>query len=239
VLPAFLTQAAPLELGDVRAGLASLRPSTKARRIDLVVDRFFAQLAPLEGVLETATGAFFDEIRKAALVLHPGRLEQSVAAVYATLREKLHVLDPDQLAASLRASVWDPLVDPLRAIDPEALKVELRALYQSLLDELRQAVDELLAQVKVAIDGFLVEVRKALSDVLGTLNQQIAEALQGVENLIAMLDELVVSSLFERLLRLIDNLSQSFDQELDRVKNEFDAMLSAIPLGGSAAVGVG
>src|SRR5262249_10505709 len=52
LLPDFLRQAAPLDMAAVHAGLATLRPSTKARRIDLAVDRFLASVAPLQSALD-------------------------------------------------------------------------------------------------------------------------------------------------------------------------------------------
>jgi len=230
LLPAFLTQDAPIDAGAVRAGLATLRPSTKARRIDTAVDAFLAQLAPLQSALDGAIDGFFGEIRQTALALHPGGLKDAVSAVYATLRAKLHVLDPDELAASLRTNVWDPLMDPINAINPSALKAQLHALYQDLVGKVTGAVQGLLDQVKTAVDQFLQQVRQALSDVLGALKAQIDQILAGVTALLGRLDHLVVDDLFHRLLNLLDNLKTSFDQELDRVRNEFDAMLNAIPV---------
>jgi uncharacterized protein (DUF2267 family) len=172
------------------------------------------------------------------LALHPGSLKDAVSAVYATLRQKLHVLDPDQLASSLRASVWDPLMDPLRAIDPSVLKAQLDALYQDLLTKITGGVRGLLDQVKQAVDAFLAQVRQALSQVLDALKAQIEEILAGVTALLAQIDKLLVDDLFHRLLNLLANLKTSFNQQLDRVRNEFDSMLKAIPLGGSAAATV-
>jgi hypothetical protein len=238
ILPGFLTQTMPLDMSAVRAGLATLRPSTKARRIDQAVDRFLAQLAPLQSSLDGAVGGFFQEIRQVALVLHPGGLKDSVAAVYATLHAKLDILDPDQLAASLRTNIWDPLMDPLKAIDPSALKAQLHALFQELVAKITGSVNGLIDQVKKAVDAFLDQIRKALAQVLDALKKQIDQILAGVTALLAQLDHLVVDDLFHRLLNLLDNLKTSFDQQLDRVRNEFDAMLNAIPLQSSAAVAV-
>jgi uncharacterized protein (DUF2267 family) len=239
ILPDFLRQSTPLDISTVRAGLATLRPSTKARRIDLAVDRFLETLVPLESALGDTVNGFFQEIRQAALVLHPGGLKDAVSAVYATLRDKLHILDPDQLAASLRTEIWDPLMDPLKAIDPSALKAQLDALFQDLLSKITGAVRGLLDQVKQAVDAFLAQVRQALSQVLGALKAQIDQILAGVTTLLEKLDHLVVDDLFHRLLNMLANLQTSFNQQLDRVRNEFDSMLNAIPLGSSATVSVG
>jgi len=238
ILPPFLRQPTPLAMADVRAGLATLRPSLKARRIDLAVDGFLRQLAPLQSALDSAVDGFFKEIRQAALALHPGELKDAVADVYASLRARLAVLDPELLAASLRSSVWDPLLDPLRAIDPAALKAHLDALFQNLLAKISGLVKGLLRQLKQAIDAFLVRVRQVLSSVLATLRQKIEAILGEVSKLVVRIDGLLVDDLFKRLLTLLANLQTSFDQELDRVRNEFDGMLEAIPLGASAGVAI-
>jgi hypothetical protein len=237
ILPAFLRQPAPLDAASVQAGLATMRPSTKARRIDLAVGRFLDSLKPLQGPLDGNINGFFQEIRAAALMLHPSILKDAVAGIYTTLHQKLHVLDPDELAASLRKNVWEPLVDPLRAIDPAALKAQLDALFQDLLAKLTSKVRGLLDQVKHAVDEFLNQLRQALSDVLSELKKQIKKVLEGVTELLAQLDHLLVDDLFHRLLNLLGNLETSFNEQINRVRREFDAMLNAAP-GGSRAVAV-
>jgi hypothetical protein len=238
ILPAFLRQPTPLDAASVQAGLATLRPSTKAHRIDLAVGRFLDTLKPLQGALDGSIGGFFQEIRQAALMLHPTTLKDAIGGIYTTLHQKLHVLDPDQLAASLRKDVWEPLIDPLRAIDPAALKVQLDALFQDLLKKITDKVRGLLAQVKAAVDAFLNELRKALSQVLSALKQQIKTILAGVTALLAQLDHLLVDDLFQRLLTLLGNLETSFNEQINRVRREFDAMLNAAPVGGSRAAAV-
>lgn len=233
LLPAFLRQPRPLTMADVSAGLASLRPSTQARRIDLAVERFLADLAPLQSALDGSVNGFFQEIRNAALVLHPASLKDAVAGVYTALRAKLNVLDPDEMAAELRTAVWDPLIDPLKAIDPVALGQQLDALFHQLVTTLGASVHGLVAQIRTAVDAFLAKVRAALKQVLDALKVQIAAILASVTDLLKQIDALIVHDLLERLLTLLANLERSFNQELDRVSNEFDSMLAAIPLGGS------
>lgn len=235
LLPGFLRQPQALTITDVRAGLAALRPSTKARRIDLAVDRFLADLAPLQGALDGSINGFFTEIRNAALLLHPAGLKDAVSGVYTALRAKLNVLDPDALAAELRSAVWDPLTDPLKAIDPAVIQIQLDALFHQLIAKLGSSVRGLIDQIKTAIDAFLAQVRAALAQVLDALRAQFVQILQDVTALLAKLDQLIVDDLFHRLLTLLANLETSFNQQLDRVRHEFDAMLDAIPLGSSSA----
>ena len=234
-LPAFLQQAQALTMADVTSGLAALRPSVKAQRLDRATDRFLAELKPLQAALDGSVNGFFQEIRNAALVLHPAGLKDAVAGVYATLRAKLHLLNPDQLATELRTALWLPLTDPLRAIDPAAIALQLNSLYEDLLAKVSGAVRGLLAQIRLAIDAFLQQIRQALALVLTGLKTQIEAILAGVTALLQQLDALVVDALFGRLLALLANLETSFNTELDRVGNEFDEMLNAIPLGASSS----
>jgi uncharacterized protein (DUF2267 family) len=242
LLPGFLRQSEPLTYERIRAGLAEFRPSRKAQRLDSTLDLFLSRLRPMEAALGPAINGFFRIIKESALIIHPAALKDAVKADYDALRAKLHVLDPDELAASLKVNVYDPLIDPLKAIDPAAIKAQLDSLYQHVLDSLSGKAKGFLDQIKLAVDAVLAEVRKAIADVLKALTDQIAAILQKLQDLLGQIDSLIVDDLFGRLLRTIDNLETSFNQELDRVRHEFDSMLDAIPLGSgtgaSAAVGV-
>jgi hypothetical protein len=241
LLPTFLRQGEPLTYEQIRAGLAELRPSTKARRIDASLELFLSRLKPMESAIEPAINGFFAMIKETALILHPGMLKDAVAGIYDTVREKLHVLDPDELAQSLRENLYEPLLEPLKALDPAVLEAQLDGLYQGVLTSLTGKAKGFIDQVKGAVDQLLGQVRQAVAGVLAALKAEIAVILKKLEELLKSLDALVLDELFGRLLRLIDNLELSFNQELDRVQNEFKAMLNAIPLGssrGSASVGL-
>jgi phage-related protein len=239
LLPDFLLQTTPLQLSDIQAALASLRPSTQARRLDTVVERFIAEVKPLQSALEDSTNGFFGAIRQTAMLLYPGDIKDAIASVYATLRDKLHILDPDELAADLRTQLWEPLLDPLQAINPAALKAQLQALFDNLLNKVSTGITELLVQVKQSLDAFLGQIRAAISGILDALMAQVNAVLEQVDALIEQLDNLIVEDLFQRLLNLLSNLKTSFNLELDRVSNEFDAMLNAIPLSGSTSASLG
>ena len=237
LLPAFLRQSRPLTYDDIRAGLAEMRPSNRARRLDTSLDLFLSRLQPMESALEPAFNGFFRVVKDTALVIHPGSLKESVAGIYDTLREKLHVLDPDELAQELRENVYEPLLDPLRALDPAAIKLQIDTLYQNVLGSLTGRVRGLLDQIKTAVDGLLAQVRAAVADVLGALRAQVLAIVTRLEEILDALDSLIIDDLFGRLLNMIDNLEASFNRELDRVRNGFDAMLDAIPLGSGASAG--
>ncbi|HLL54859.1 MAG TPA: hypothetical protein VK447_14995, partial [Myxococcaceae bacterium] len=239
LLPAFLRQSEPLTYEQIRAGLMTLRPSTKARRLDTSLDLFLAQLKPMESALNPAINGFFRTIKDTALIIHPAMLKEAVTGVYDTVRAKLHVLDPDELSQSLRENIYEPLLEPLKALDPAVLEAQLDGLYQNVLASLTGKVKGFIDQVKGAFDQVMGQIRQALAGVLDALKAEIAAILEKLAALLANLDTLVLDDLFGGLLRMIDNLETSFNEELDRVQNEFDAMLNAIPLGssgGSASV---
>jgi molecular chaperone GrpE (heat shock protein) len=241
LLPAFLRQREPLTYEQLRAGLATLRPSEKARRLDATLDLFLARLKPMESAITPAINGFFTMIKDTALIIHPAMLKDAVSGVYDTVQAKFHVLDPDELAQSLRENIYEPLLDPLAALDPATLEAQLDGLYQGVLTSLTGKVKGFIDQVKVAVDQVLGQIRQTVAAVLGTLRAEIGAILKKLEDLLENLDTLVLDDLFGRLLRVIDNLETSFNEELDRVQHEFDAMLNAIPLGasgGSASVGL-
>ena len=240
LLPAFLRQTRPLSYEDIRGGLAEMRPSRKARRLDERLELFLARLRPMQGALEPAIDGLFATLREAVLLIHPGALKDAVGAVYDALRAKVRVLDPDELAQQLREDVYEPLLDPLRALDPAAIQAQIDALFRHLLGRLAGTVRGVLDRVKAVVDALLGEVRTALLGVVESLRVQVEAIVGKLGEILRTLDALVVDELFGRLLRVIANLRTSFDQELDRVRNAFDAMLDASPVGsggGAAAVG--
>lgn len=237
VLPAFLRQPTPLTYDQVRAGLAELRPSAKAARLDRSLSLFLARLKPLEGAINPAMNGFFRVIKESVLLIHPGTIKASVQSIYDTLREKLHILDPEELAQSLRENIYEPLLEPLDAINPATIGQQLDGLYQGVLTALSGTIQAILDQIRVELDQLLGQVRAAVSSILGALTAQLQQILENLQQTLSTLDNLVVDDLFGRLKRVIENLEVSFGEELDRVQNEFDAMLNAVPggSGGSSA----
>ena len=67
----------------------------------------------------------------------------------------------------------------------------------------------------------------------GQLKQVFDAASAALNRIIDKIERLVFVEILARLRALLDNLEQSFGQELDRVLAAFDDMLSAIPLGGA------
>ena len=64
----------------------------------------------------------------------------------------------------------------------------------------------------------------------------IDELLAGLQGVLDRLEALVFVEILTRLGQAIDNLGMSFDTELDRVNNAFNAMLAAIPQLGGASI---
>ena len=232
ILPAFLRQPAPLDAASVQAGLATMRPSTKARRIDLAVGRFLDALKPLQGALD----------RRHQRVL-PGDPRRRVDAApldpQGRGRRHLHDAAPEaararpgracRIAAQERVGAADGSVARDRSGGAEG--AARRAVPGSAGEAHQQG--ERPARPGEARDRRLPQ-SAAAGPVAGALRVEGADRsiLAGVAELLAQLDRLLVDDLFKRLLTLLGNLETSFNEQIDRVRKEFDAMLNAAPVGG-------
>jgi hypothetical protein len=238
LLPDFLRQPQPLSYDDVMAGIATLRPSTRAARLDATLEHFLDRVQPLVDQIADLTNGFFGALRDAVQLVNPLTLRDSVAEIYDAIRAKVRVIDPLALAAAIRTDILEPIMAPLRAIDPAAIKARLQALYDAALAALRDGARQILDQVAAALDDLLRQIRAQVKALIGQIEATITQALHAIEQVIDQIEGLVFVEILGRLRRLIDQLGISFDQELDRVLSAFDQMLHAIPLGGSVSAGV-
>ncbi|NET34771.1 MAG: hypothetical protein F6K19_22555 [Cyanothece sp. SIO1E1] len=230
LLPAFLRQPTPLTLNDISAGLAALRPSAQAGRIDQAIDRFLQQLAPLEAALTPAVNGFFATLRDTIMLINPLSLKDAIEDIYDTIRAKVRILDPAALETAIRTDVLEPLTAPLDAINPANLKLRLDDLFNGVLATLSNSVKTLLDDVTEVVDDQLRAIRAEVIGLIEQVKTTIQSATQGIQEIIGEIEQLVFVELLERLNRVIDNLGISFDQEINRVVNSFTAMLAAIPI---------
>ena len=77
-----------------------------------------------------------------------------------------------------------------------------------------------------------------MSSLADQITQVITHAAQGFNDVIERTEQLVFVDVLDRLRRIIETLSVSFDKELDRVISAFDEMLDAIPLSGPPTLSV-
>lgn len=238
LVPAFLCSNTSLTYEDISMGLATLRPSNKARKLDRAMELFLSKLKPLEEALQPAVDGFFVGIRDTVKLLDPLSIKEDIRSIYDTIREKIRILNPQELTGSLREQIYLPIIDPLNALNPSGLASQIDGVFNEAMDALISKVKPVLDAVSTAIDNVLSQIRDAVKGFIQTIKATIESALSGFGAIIDKLDNLVFIEIIGRLSRLLDNIGVSFDRELDRVKNEFDAMLNAIPLGGSASVQV-
>lgn len=232
VVPAFLRRAEPLSHADIIAGLATLRPSQQAAAIDRSFDRFMAALAPMETALEPAINEFFTGLRDTVRLISPLIVRDGVASIYDAVRNKARILDPEDLAAGLKTAAFEPAMQALGAIDPAALKERLQASFEKALQAITGTLRAILDDVGTALNEQLTELKAAVATLAGDIKETIASAVQSFGDLAQNLENLVVVDVLGRLRQIIETLTVSFDQELDRVVSAFDAMLRAIPLNG-------
>jgi hypothetical protein len=229
IVPPFLRQAAPLDLPGVMAGLETMRPSTRAPGLKLSLGRFLGRVAPLEARVAAAFDQLVGALRRALSLVDPVVFKADVAAIYATVRAKVRVVDPDALAKAT-TGVLDAALDQLKAIDPQQVADGLKAAYHQAFDAVSKDVGTVLDTIAAGVDAEVGRVRDALKQVIADFHQAIDGAVAGVGALGKDLEGLVLVDIVERLKHFTDNLAKSLHTELERVRQAFDAMLDAIPL---------
>ncbi|MDA0166832.1 hypothetical protein OM076_41610 [Solirubrobacter ginsenosidimutans] len=236
LVPAFLRSPAPLTHDDVIAGLATLRPSLLAAPIEAALERFLAQLQPLESTVAEAADRLLGIVRSTLALIDPLALQDAVAAIYDTIRAKARILDPAKLAQAAD-ELLAKLKAPLEALDPAKLGAQLDAAYTRTLAALTGQVNGLLDDIGAAIDEELRTIRDAIKQVVNDIETFLAQVAGAVHEVVGKVEDLVLTEFVARLKRLLDNLAKSFHDELERVRNAFDEMLKAIPLRGGEPAG--
>jgi hypothetical protein len=234
VVPPFLRNPTPLTHEEIMAGLSGMRPSVKFDRVEEVLERFLKEISPLADALEPAFNSLFQGIREALMFVNPIDLKEAVEDIYEAVRRKVRVLDPDALADSIRENFFDPLTGALDDINPATIKGEIDETYQETLASVSTTVREVLDDIAGALEEQLKAMREEIQNLLDEIEETLGTTAGRVKDVVKRLEQLVFVELLERLKQLIDNLGLSFDKELDRVRNAFDEMLAAIPLGTSS-----
>jgi ElaB/YqjD/DUF883 family membrane-anchored ribosome-binding protein len=235
LLPDFLQGQQPLTYAQVAAGLASLRPSAKAAPVEAAMRRFLASAQPLQDAIGDAIDALFGALGRLLALVDPLSLKDAVAAIYAAIRDKVRVIDPDALAQSLRDKFFTPLLDPLKAIDPSAIKLRLDQTFSHAVAAVRDGVKAILDAVAQKVDEKLKAIRAQVEQVIANLRKTLQQAGQDITAVVQQVEQLVLVELLGRLNRVVASLGSSFGSELDRVRGAFDDMLAAIPLDGGGA----
>jgi hypothetical protein len=237
VLPDFLRQAQPLTYADIQAGIYAMRPSSKARIVEEALARFLRQAQSYADALEPGMNTFFETLRELMGLINPLAVKDSVTAIYDEIREKVRIIDPAALREHFE-ELLATLSEPLQAINPDQIKAQINGVYNSALNALTSRVAGILDDIVAAVDDILREIQLALQELIDQVRAAIRSILEGLEGVLGRVEALVFVDVLLRLERVIDNLGMSFDTELERVRNAFDAMLSAIPLDSGASVEV-
>jgi ElaB/YqjD/DUF883 family membrane-anchored ribosome-binding protein len=167
--------------------------------------------------------------------VNPLDLKGGVEDIYDAIRQKVRVLDPVALADSIRENFVDLVTGALEDIDPAVIKCKICKAYRETLDAVSITVGEVLDDIAKALEENLSSMREEIQKLLVEVRKSLEKEAKRVTGVVEHLERLIFVELLERLERVIDNLGVSFDQELDRVRNAFDEMLAAIPLGPSSA----
>lgn len=230
VLPDFLRSAEPLDRATITAGIEALRPSLRVASADALFDELLAQLHSLQAGIEPAINAFFQTIREALMLISPLSLKDSIAEIYTAIRQRLQILDPDALSERLY-TLFDPVVGALDSLDPARLKVRLEDPFLTIRMAITKNVSRVLDEIAAAIDQQLRVLRNAVTAMAERIEVAIKVASDTFDNLVHRIEQLILVDVIAHLENVIETLGVNFDKELDRIRNAFDAMLNAIPLG--------
>lgn len=230
VLPDFLRNPNTLTYSDVLSGFYSIRPSAKAEKIKRVLERYIQQINPIQEELEPAINSFFQNIRNILLLINPLSIKNAIADFYGTIREKVRILDPNDLSSYIRDNYWDPLIDPINQIDPDKIEIKMNEVYGKIIDVISNNVKQILLEIDNAIDEKFRLIRKSIKSLIDQVQVTMEAAFQNFKNIQEKFEQLVFAELLEQLNRVIDNLGISFEKELSRVRNSFNQMIAAIPV---------
>jgi hypothetical protein len=232
LVPDFLRSPEPLTYADIIAGLDSMRPSAKAEEVEEVLESFLREIErlKLECILEPAIDPFFQSIRDVLRLINPLSLKDAVKGIYDAIRAKVRLLDPDALADSIHIHLFDPLIEPLKAIDPADIKRKVNEGFDKALNAVSDGVKRILDDIVKVIDEQLGAIRAEIQSLLEQIKKVTQTVFESLKKVRGQFERFVFVGVLERLNRGIDNLGVSFDQELSRVRNAFDKMVAAIPV---------
>ncbi|MEB3294390.1 MAG: hypothetical protein VKJ24_14620 [Synechococcales bacterium] len=240
LLPDFLKQSSPLTESQVLQGLQTLRPSHQTSRLEAAVENFLKTLEPLETAIAPAVNEFFNTLRDAVNLVNPLTLNDAVASIYDVIRAKVRILNPTTLADAIRTNVLEPLQAPLNAINPQVIGDRIDQVFNQTLSTVTTALNTLFADLTQALNEILGQIRLEIQGLIGQIKTTFTTIADSLKAILDRIEQIVFVEILERLNRVIDNLGVSFEQELNRVRSAFDAMLAAIPLssssGGSVAL---
>lgn len=229
-LPTFLRQSDALTYQNILDGLDAMRPIKQAARLDNKMQAFLNQLVPLQDAITQSANSLFSGLRDALQMLNPLTLQDQAKAIYEAITTKMAVLDPIPLAKQLRTDIYLPLRVPLDAIAPDKIAAQLNAAFKAVSTALTDGVRALLDKIVGAVDVKLTDVRTRIQAIIQQVKDLITGTVTKVRAALDKLEDIIFVGVLERLQKLIDKLGVSFDKELNRVVQAFDAMLAAIPL---------
>jgi hypothetical protein len=231
LVPPALASPGPLTVDAVLDAVETWRPSVRATTIDDSLQTLMSRLGPVADQLEEALVRFGAHLRTAVDLVDPLALDQPVAAIFDAMREQVEQLHPAEALETLHEEVYLPVLHAVEGVDPAVMAKRLNGAYASVRTAVMHELDTLVGEVERALTAHLAAVRKAADDVIREVEDAARTATAGLQEVVQRASDLVFVGLVERLRVVLDNLSRSFDVELERIRKAFDAMLDAAPLG--------
>ncbi len=211
------------------------------RQLGAPVVGFLEQLKVLGALLRTFSTAITSMLAaiqtKLEQILAVPQALANAAQELTNLKQKILGVDLDLFTREID-SLYEQLVDQVRALDPRALAEALKAHLESLLDAL-----SLGAIITPALRNEIDEAYRALKAVIETLDpelliiQPLEETYQ--EQVLPLVDVLDISDVLQVLLDRLDSLPDELKEELQRVDTAYQDMLAAAPGSSPAGASVG
>lgn len=231
LVPPELPREGTIGVDQVAAAFEHWRPTRRAAELDTRLTSFVDALAPAGQALDEALEAFTADLRAAAGLLDPLTLDPAVAEIFDAVRARVDDLEPGELLAQLKSDVYQPIAQAVEALDPAALAARLDRAYEAARTAVMSELTGLVDGVTRELGEHLVAVREAVDALLGQLDAALTGATRDLEDVVQGVTDLAFVGIVQRLRQVLDNLGTSFDTELHRIKQAFDAMLDAAPLG--------
>lgn len=229
-LPPFLRSPESLNHSDILAAFDAMRPSLKAAPVENLINRFLDKLQEFQDTIAPALDDLLQSIREMLMPINPLALKESINDIYTAIDDKLKLLAPDAIADLIRENIYQPLIDPLGAIEPVKIKDRINSSYQSAVQAITQSVRNFIDELISTIDELFRSLRAGAQSIVDEITVTMRTGMETINSIITRIEQFILVELLARLNQVIDNLGTSFDKELDRVSNSFDEMLRAIPV---------
>ena len=137
--------------------------------------------------------------------------------------------DPAQLIAVLE-DVFNQITAPLAAINPSVIQAQLNQFFETVIALLSERVGMIIDAIATVLNEQLRIIRNSVNAPITLVQTVINNTTELLQGILDQFTNFLFVELIERLNRVVDNLGISFNEEINRVINAFNQMITAIPV---------